>query len=63
MKKSELLYEIEKNIPLPPPSQYGKNLEFINKLEIGDSFVVERRSRSSIVTSARRIDMKLVKQL
>lgn len=59
MKKSDLLYEIEKNIPIPPPSQWGKNLNFIKKLEVGDSFVVEKRSRGSIVTSARRTEIVL----
>ena len=60
MKKFELLYEIDKNIPIPEHAMWGKNLGFLKKLEVGDSFVVEKKARSSLVTSARRMGMKFI---
>lgn len=60
MNKPKLNYEIEKNMPIPEYTQWGKNIHFLKKLEIGDSFVVEGNSRSSFLISARRMGIKAV---
>lgn len=52
--------KIEKNIAIPQQTKWGKNVEFLKKLDVGDSFVIEKESiRGSFGVSARRLGIKL----
>lgn len=52
--------KIEKNIPIPDRLiRYGKNIDFLKQLNIGDSFVVEKNRKVAITGSARRTKIKL----
>ncbi len=43
-KGIEMEYKIEKNVPMPEPQASRKKYDFVNKMEVGDSFVVNSRS-------------------
>lgn len=50
--------KIEKNIPLPDKKS-GKNIRLLKSMEVGDSFVIEIKSRSSFLISAAREGIKI----
>ena len=52
--------KIEKNIPIPEWGARGENIRFLEKMEIGDSFVIEKKTqRSAYANSAKQIGIKL----
>lgn len=49
------MYEIEKNVPMPTGG-YAKGLtDAIRRMEVGDSFVIEKLKRQSAYMAAKRL--------
>lgn len=59
-RKQYIQPQIEKNIPIPVKQNITtQRLEFIKKLEIGDSFIVNKRTASSYQCLAKSIERQL----
>ena len=54
--------EIEKNIPIPEQHKYGKNKAILQKMEVGDSFLLKNQTSNPNQvwnTVASRLRMKI----
>ena len=50
------MYKIEKNVPMPTARGYAKGLtDAIRRMEVGDSFVIEKLKRQSVYGTASRL--------
>ena len=50
------MYEIEKNVPMPTHRGYAKGMtDAIRRMEVGDSFVIEKANRQSVYAVAWRL--------
>ena len=50
------MYEIEKNVPMPTGRGYAKGMtDAIRRMEVGDSFVIEKLKRRSAYVAAKRL--------
>jgi hypothetical protein len=51
-------YAIEKNVPLPPSRRKGKERFPLNRLEVGESFVVQKHEVFAARNAAHRLNKK-----
>ena len=50
------MYKIEKNVPMPTARGYTKGLtDALRRMEVGDSFVIEKAKRQSVYGTAKRL--------